>query len=159
MKRLLILLLCFMLPFSAFAEPFRVYDNAELFTAEEEITLENAIKEYRWETKTDFAILTTDDFLGENNQLVIASEFYDAMNFGIAQNKDGLIFYIDMKMRAPAISTCGSVIRLMTDEKLDRVFDAVTPLLSEGKYAEAMLTAIQEATKIHEEYWKKYISE
>lgn len=159
MKRLLILLLCFMLPLSAFAEPFRVYDNADLFTAEEENALENAIKEYRWETKTDFAILTTDDFLGENNQLVIASEFYDAMNFGIAQNKDGMIFYIDMRMRTPAISTCGSVIKLMTDEKLNRIFDAVTPLLSEGKYAEAMITAIQEATKTHEEYWKKYIYE
>lgn len=159
MKRLLILLLCFMLPFSAFAEPFRVYDNADLFTAEEEITLENAIKKYRWETKTDFAILTTDDFLGENNQLVIAGEFYGAMGFGVAENKDGMLFYIDMKMRAPAISTCGSVIRLMTDKKLDRVFDAVAPLLAEGKYAEAMLTAIQEATKIHEEYWKKYIPE
>lgn len=157
MKKLLVLLLCLILPFSAFAEPFRVYDNASLFTPEEEVALENAIKEYRWETKTDFAILTTDDFLGESNQLVIASEFYKAMGFGITQDKDGMIFYIDMRMRAPVISTRGSVARLMTDEKLDRVFNSVTLLLSEGKYAEAMLTAIQMATEMHTEYWEKYI--
>lgn len=159
MKKLLVLLLCLFFPFSAFAEPFRVYDNAELFTAEEEVTLENAIKEYRWETKTDFAILTTDDFLGENNQLTIASYFYDAMDFGITQNKDGMIFYIDMKMRAPAISTCGSVVKLVTEENLDRMFDVALPLLSEGKYAEAMQAVILEAREIHNEYWKIFIAE
>lgn len=159
MKKLLVLLLCCFVPIVSLADSFRVYDNADLFTPEEEVALENAIKEYRWETKTDFAILTTDDFLGTDNQLIIANGFYDAMGFGITMNKDGMLFYIDMNTRTHAISTCGSVMTLMSSNRLDEMFDTVTPLLSDGEYSRAMHAAIQKALDIYTEYWQTYIPE
>ena len=53
MKKIIVAVLVLMLTIStALAESFRVYDNAGLFTPEEENMLEAAILDYRWHTKT-----------------------------------------------------------------------------------------------------------
>lgn len=158
MKKLLAILLCLLLPASAFSETVRVYDNAGLFSDEEKDVLEEVISEYRRETRLDLAILTTDDYIGDGVQLYIADTFYDSVGLGIGSQKDGFVFYIDMANRIPCISTCGAAIEIFS-EKLDRLFDVSHDSLASGEYAEAMLAMIAEATAIHNEYLAQYLGE
>lgn len=157
MKKVIVLLLCLLLPVCAISETVRVYDNAGLFTQEEKDALEQSIREYRHTTKTDFAILTTDDYLGENITQIIADNFYDSLGLGIGKNHDGMIFYIDMYNRLPCFSTCGFAITLLPNESLNRLFDAAHGFLVEGKYAEATQAVIDTALVMYDEYWSQYI--
>lgn len=157
MKKIIVFLLCLLLPVFSFAETVRVYDSAGIFTQQEKEALEDAIREYRHTTKTDFAILTTDDYLGENMTKTIADNFYDSLGIGIGNYHDGMIFYIDMYNRAPCISTCGFAVTLFPDESINRLFDASHDLLSQGQYAAAMQAVIDTALAMHDEYWSQYI--
>ena len=159
MKKIFVFVLCLMIPICSIAETVRVYDNAGLFTQEEKDALEQAIRDYRHTTKTDFAILTTDDYLGENITQTIADNFYDSLGFGIGKNHDGMLFYIDMYNRVPCISTCGFAITLFPNESLNRLFDAAHVFLVEGKYAEATQAVIDTALAMHDEYWSQYIDD
>lgn len=140
MKRILVLLLCLCVAFPACADPQRVFDNAGLFTADEVERLESLILEFQKQTKTDFAVLTTDDFLGNVTDEQIwqfANDFYDKMSLGYAPSSSGVLYYIDMYNCAPCISTCG-LYTLILQDCLSDVFDAASPYLIRGQWMDAV---------------------
>lgn len=147
MKRLCALLIVICLSFStvACAEPWRVFDSAGLFTEEDIIAIEEAIFQFQRSTNFDFAVLTTDDFLGGNTK-VIGDYFYDVMNFGFGSQASGILFYIDMNQRVPCVTTMGEMI-FVFDHKLDSAFDVCVPYLQAGAYKDAVLKMIELVTE------------
>ena len=150
------LLLSLFLSANANADTTRVYDNAKCFSAEEITALEEKIHEFRLRTKTDFCILITDDFLG-NDPLAIAGIFYDSMGLGIGPNQGGIVLYIDLYNRIPAISTCGEMVLILSGDKLDSVFDSMYTFLADGEYSVAMIAAIEQVDSILADYWARWL--
>lgn len=142
---------------SANADTTRVYDNAKCFSADEIQALEDRIHEFRVRTKTDFCILTTDDFLG-NDPVAIAEIFYDSMELGIGPTKNGLVIYIDLCNRIPAICTTGEMVHIMSGDKLDKVFDSMHTFLTAGEYAMAMIVAMEQVDSTLEDYWARWLA-
>ena len=157
MKRLLVLLLVVLLSCTsvANAEPWRVFDNAGLFTLEEVETLEQAIFDFQRNTKFDFAVLTTDDYLGKNSA-EIAKAFVISENLGFGQHGSGILYYLATYdgMLFPTIS-CGGEMRDAFDQsKRKTALEIVDPFIENGEYTEAVISMIESATEAVETYKK-----
>ncbi len=114
----------------------RVFDNANVISKSEISELEAFITILRTIHNMDFIVLTSYDAeIGES--LSFADDFYDYNGFGVGPNWDGLIFFIDMNNRVPTISTCGLMIRFVTDVRLDALFDTSYDYLTAGEFGKA----------------------
>lgn len=156
MKRFIALLIVVLLLLVsvASAEPWRVFDNADLFTDEEIQAIEHAIFDFQRNTNLDFAVLTTDDYIGKENWAALADSFYDCENFGFGRKASGMLYYIDMNQRVPHISTAGEMICIFDDVAIYNAHETVHQLLAYGKYSEATLKMIELATEAVETYKK-----
>ncbi len=135
MKKIIfsILIAALLLGFSAvtaFADQW-VYDNADLFTDTEEAELEEKAAAFRTDTGMDFVILTAED--AYSSAMERADDFYDQNGFAA----DGMLYLIDMYNREAWISTSGEMVYLLTDSRIDSVFDGTNDSLSDGAYYDA----------------------
>lgn len=156
MKRFIALLIVVLLTFVsvATAEPWRVFDNAGLFSTDDISAIEQAIYVFQRNTNLDFAVLTTDDYIGKENWAALADSFYDCENFGFGRNASGMLYYIDMWQRVPYISTAGEMIGIFDDETIATAHDVSHPFLADGKYKDAVLKMIESATEAVQAYKK-----
>lgn len=157
MKRMFLIvaiILCFVS--SAFAETWRVFDNARLFTDEEIEVIEQAIFDFQRNTKYDFAVLTTDDYLGKNNA-EIARAFAVAENLGFGQYGSGVIYYLATYdgMLYPTVSCSGEMRNAFDLSKREIAVSTVDTFIENGEYAEAVLGMIASATEAVETYAKE----
>lgn len=110
MKKLFSVIVIFLLSFCSFAislaEPWRVFDSADLLNQTETEELENRILEFQRDTNMDFVVLSTDDYLGENG-FNFACFFWDNGAFGFGSDARGVIYYIDMHSCHHYIVTSG----------------------------------------------------
>ena len=157
MKKFLALFICFMLclPFGALAEPVRVIDDANLFTADEEASLYGLIADFQQETGMDFVIYTSEAAHEEGRQADIADDLYDYGGYGLDEEASGVLYFIDMYERIPYLSTTGAMIDYMTDERINAAHDASYDLLVSGRYADAAAQMIYSVFG----YWEKGIPE
>lgn len=156
MKRLMIWVIFFCMIFSScLADGFRVFDNADIFTTEEEALLEEQIAQYRMETKTDFCVLTTDDFLGRNNQLEIAELFLYSCDIGLGPSKDGVVFYLDMYHRIPAVCTSGIMTTMLSGITLDAFFSSSYSYLKNNEFYDGTNECINFSKQLVLDYWAK----
>lgn len=105
-------------------ETEKVYDFAELFTDEEEENLYKKICKYINKYDMDMAIVT----IAENNKMFAANyadDFWDYNDFGVGEDKDGILFLIDMDTREAYISTTGKAIGVYKDSYIDRMLDKI----------------------------------
>lgn len=143
MKKIIAVFIAFLFCFgSASAEPWRVFDSAGLFDEQEEEALEDAISTFQRALNLDFVVLTTDDYLGADATYDVAAFFYGHGPYGFGMDASGLIYYIDMFNRVPAIVTTGDAISALPEEHLDSVFNIAYPMLASGDYYEAVLATI-----------------
>lgn len=132
---LISLLIFYTLPSSAVIDTgLKVYDNAGLFTEDEANKLAERARELVEKSGMDVLIVTIEDAEGKSSRNY-ADDFYDDNGFGLGNDKSGLVLLIDMDNREAYISTCGSAIRLFTDDRLARMIDKITGPLSDGDYA------------------------
>ena len=158
MKKLFGFLMAFTLTISiACAEPFRVFDSADLFSPEEESALETAILDYRRSTRTDFCILTTDDYLAFDDSWEFAWTFYTRAGIGVGSGKLGALLYIDMNQRVPAIYTYLGTDAFLSDDDVSAIFDLIHPDLASGNYASAAQKALQYAQSASDAYWSRLL--
>lgn len=114
----------------------RVFDYAGLMSESEITELEALIAGMRSAYNMDFVVLTSNDALtGES--MAYADDFYDYNGFGVGAEWDGFLFIIDMNNRVPTISTCGLMIRYVTDVRLNALLDTAYNYLAEEKFASA----------------------
>ena len=123
----------------------KVYDFANLFTEQEELSLYNAITNYINSYNMDMAVVTIDN----NNKysaMDYADDFYDYNNFGIGNKYDGLLFLIDMDTREMWISTTGQAILIYDDYRIDKILDATYSYISKQQYYECANAFIEKSS-------------
>lgn len=133
---LLVFVICLLFPVSAAAEEKRVFDQAGLFTEEEETELEKSAERAGIETDMTMVIVTCSDADGKTGQ-EYADDFYDMGGFGTGDDYSGALFLIDMDNRQLVISTSGQMIDILTDVRMDRILDEVYEAAADGKYYKA----------------------
>lgn len=141
---LLLLLFCF-LPETVRADgSSRIYDDAGLFSEEEQRQMEEAILDFQTETGMDCAVASTRDARG-NSSRDYADNLYEAQGVGTGGSHDGMLYLIDLDNGEIYISTEGEMLRYLTDERLDRILDHAYEDASEGDYAKSALTVLADA--------------
>lgn len=71
-----------------------------------------------------------------------ADDYYDNGGFGMGRDHSGIIYLIDLNNDVQYVSTCGRMIGIISDQNLDRIFDAATPALSDGRWGDAAYAAV-----------------
>lgn len=123
----------------------RIFDNADLFTDEEEKLLEEQVYKSVEEMGMDLAVVTTSDASGKS-PVQFADDYYDANGFGIGEDSSGALYLIDMDNRELYISTHGGMIRYLTDDRIEVIIDEAAPYAGDGDYsgsAQAVIRAIE----------------
>lgn len=136
-KLLTALLLLTLLPCAALAGG--VFDDADLFTSSEISALEATIEDMWDAYAVDVFVLTSED-APYNRSLDYADLFYEENS----KAADGLVYFIDMRNRVPTISTSGSMIDLITDDRLNVLLDAGYDDLARGRYGDAAKAVLRQ---------------
>jgi len=118
----------------------KVYDFADLFTYDEEVSLYNHINSYIEKTGFDMAIVTT-NYNDKGSAMEYADDFYDYNDF----SKNGILFLIDMDTREYYISTTGEVIFYFDDYRIESVLDVLEYDMRSGNYNLAANRFVEEA--------------
>lgn len=124
----------------------RVYDDALLFSMEEIEQLETLATDFRTKTNMDAAFVTTDD-AGQKTARAYADDFYDEYDFGTGIDKSGFLFLIDMDNREIYISTCGSMIDILSDSRIESTLDAAYPYMKMPDFFGACKACIEKVAK------------
>ena len=128
---MMMFLLLSVLPASAAEQ--RVFDNADLLTAEEEQNLQQFCEDAKEEYDIDFAYLTTKDTEGLSTR-EYGAQFYIEQNLGVGEDYSGAIFVLDMGEREGQLVTCGEAMEMITDADADAIWDEISGYFSDGDY-------------------------
>ena len=119
----------------------RVFDQAGLFSETEIIQLEEKIAQCRKSTKMDVVIVSAYAD-GERSAEEYADDYYDYGGFGVGKKASGvlLLYYMDGPGRQGGecyISTAGTMINMLTDERIESILDDVYGDLGNRDFAGA----------------------
>lgn len=130
-----------------YAEKNFVNDQAKLFTSQEASVLAQEARTMGEKYSLDVVIVTTENGGGKSSR-EYADDFFDYNGYGLGEDRNGILFLIDMDNREAYISTSGSGIRYLTDERRERVLDDIFAVgLSNGDMygaAKAFLKSTEE---------------
>ncbi|MFY9175681.1 MAG: TPM domain-containing protein [Peptococcia bacterium] len=132
----------------ALAEKPLVIDQAELYSDSEESQLSQRAQGIGTAYQMDIVIVTTANAEGKTAR-DYADDFFDYNGYGVGDDRDGILFLIDMDNREVYISTSGMSIRYLTDLRIERILDKVfAGGLTDGLMYEATM-AFLEATEYY----------
>ncbi len=134
---------------SALALGNRVFDDADLFTSQEEAEIQARIEEICADGKTDIAVHTADHGISDTQSY--ADNYYEAGGFGVGDHHTGALFLVDMQNRITYISTEGDMIDIIDDQREEAIFDAQADYLADGDYAGAIMKALDLTQKYLQE--------
>lgn len=143
MKKISVLIaICFFLLetwIPCFAAEQRVFDEAGLFTQQEQQQLETEIQTAKETATIDLVVLTITDAEGKTAE-AYADDFYDENGFGVGSDYSGALLLIDMDHREVWISTCGKAINYLTDSRIEALLDDIYNDLVDANYYDAAVT-------------------
>lgn len=128
----LVLCLCLSLPALATEAIPRLVDNADLLTAEQELTLLEKLDEISIRQKVDLVIVTVETLDGKE-PMDYADDFQDYNGY----NPDSVLLLVSMEDRDYWIATAGYGITAVNDDAIDYLSDQIQPELSDENYAKA----------------------
>ena len=119
----------------------RVFDQAGLFSETEIIQLEEKIAQCRKSTKMDVVVVSAYAD-GERSAEEYADDYYDYGGFGVGKKASGvlLLYYMDGPGQPGGecyISTAGTMINMLTDERIESILDDVYGNLGNRDFAGA----------------------
>ena len=119
----------------------RVFDQTGLFSETEIIQLEEKIVQCRKSTKMDVVIVSAYAD-GERSAEEYADDYYDYGGFGVGKKASGvlLLYYMDGPGQPGGecyISTTGTMINMLTDERIESILDDVYGDLGNRDFAGA----------------------
>ena len=119
----------------------RVFDQAGLFSETEIIQLEEKIAQCRKSTKMD-VVIGSAYADGERSAEEYADDYYDYGGFGVGKKASGvlLLYYMDGPGQPGGecyISTTGTMINMLTDERIESILDDVYGDLGNRDFAGA----------------------
>ena len=112
-----------------------VIDDAELIKASDEKELDKKIKNIQ-KDKFDVVILTVKSLDGKSAQ-DYADDYYDNNDYGLDNEKSGVLFLVSKGDRKYHISTKGAGIKAFTDYGIGRIKEEIKPYLSDGDFFDA----------------------
>lgn len=101
-----------------------VADLADFFTPAQESQLTQQAATLGDQYQMDIIIVTTRDTGGKSAR-AYADDYFDNNGYGVGPDKNGILFLIDYANREAYISTSGSGIRYLTDQRISQILDAV----------------------------------
>jgi len=131
-------------------EKEKIYDFANLFSDSEEEELFDLINDFIDEYNIDMIVVTID----ENNKgstSKYADDFFDYNYFGIGDDKDGVIYLIDMDNREIFISTNGSAVSIYNDDIVDLMLDECYADVSINDYSSSVMSFVKISKNYYEE--------
>ncbi len=137
--------LLFALSITAFAKNPSIVDSAGLFTESQKASLEEKIQETISLTGVDIVIVTTNDTQGKTSE-AYSDDYFDYNGYGLGEERNGILFLINMGDREMHISQRGSGTNFFNDASVEAAFNVITPYASAGEYgraAETLLTYVQ----------------
>ena len=151
MKKLLLsIFIVFIIPFTVYAASVpevdkekKIYDYADVLTIEEENELYDSVTNFIKDKNLDLALVTIDDNpFGnyEEDSEEYASKFYEENDFGIGEDKSGLLILLDFNSEYSYILTYGDARIVYPDSKLENISLTPVQILTNGKYYEALKT-------------------
>lgn len=121
-----------------------VEDRAGCLTDEQERLLDQDARDLGGSYNMDLVIVTTQDTEGKST-VDYADDYFDDHGYGAGPENSGVLFLIDLEHREVYISTTGTAISYLTDERIENILDAVFDGgLADGDYygaARAFLSA------------------
>lgn len=121
----------------AAADKQRIYDEANLLTAEQISALEEVANKFSVRRETDFVIITTDDSDGKDIEKFMA-DFYDERKLGYdREHGNAAILAIDMAKRDVMLMGFYKAKERLDAERLTMIREEINPDLSAGNYYQA----------------------
>jgi uncharacterized protein len=113
----------------SFASPVRaagplVVDLADVLSEPQESALASAASELGSLYQQDIVIVTASDTGGKSAR-DYADDFFDDNGYGVGAERNGILLLIDLDNRDIYISTSGSGIQYLTDQRIESVLEAV----------------------------------
>ena len=127
-----------------------VIDDAGLIKASAEKELDKKIKNIQ-KDKFDVVLLTVKSLDGKSAQ-DYADDYYDNNDYGLDNEKSGVLFLVSKGDRKYHISTKGAGIKAFTDYGIGRIKEEIKPYLSDGDY----FNACDEFLNITKDFVKAY---
>lgn len=124
---------------------YRMFDDAEVLTEDEDNELEDALEELSLRQSFDVTIATIESMesVGADSMEQFADDLYDYCQYGYGPDMDGVLLLVSVGDRKWHISTCGYGITVFTDAGIQYLGEQMTPDMADGDYAAAFHTFIQ----------------
>jgi len=118
----------------------RVFDYAELFSADDAETLRAAIIDFQENTGYDFAILTTAEDLGTTDYQQLTDDFYVDKSLGLGMNNTAILCYLDLYGDGYYyISVFGDLKNMMVAEDIQYLIDNSMEYFQEGAFVDGFV--------------------
>ena len=124
---------------------YRMFDDAEVLTEDEDNELEDALEELSLRQSFDVVIATIESMesVGADSMEQFADDLYDYCQYGYGPDMDGVLLLVSVGDRKWHISTCGYGITAFTDAGIQYLGEQMTPFMADGDYAGAFRTFVQ----------------
>ena len=124
---------------------YRMFDDAEVLTEDEDNELEDALEELSLRQSFDVTIATIESMesVGADSMEQFADDLYDYCQYGYGPDMDGVLLLVSVGDRKWHISTCGYGITVFTDAGIQYLGEQMTPFMADGDYAGAFRTFVQ----------------
>ncbi len=141
---LVVILVVMMLGTVVTAAKDLVVDQSDVFSSSQEEQLTQSLADLGTEFNMDIVIVTTDYAEGKT-PMAYADDYFDYNDYGVGDNRDGILLLMDFDNRDVWISTRGSGIRYLTDDRINSILDNImaSGMTTENYYgaAQAFITS------------------
>lgn len=129
----------------AFDNTYKIYDYAQVLTEKEEKSIKTKIDKYIEKYNLDMVVVTV-KYYNQNTLQEYMDEFYNKNQFGIGDNKDGIIIALDLKNNIKNIDIMNYGIgnNLYSEEEKKEILNEVN---KEDKYYDKILKFINYSNK------------
>lgn len=113
----------------------RLADFADLLDADQEEELETKLNQISEDYDCDI-VVDIEESIDGMDPTAYADDFFDYNDYGMGDDKSGILFMLTMSERKWAISTHGEAISIFTDAGQEYITDNIVSYFSDGDYYE-----------------------
>lgn len=131
-----------------FDTTIKIYDYAQILNDKEEKDLKKSVDKYIEKYNIDMVLVTVKHY-NQNTLEEYMDLFYDTNKFGIGDNKDGIMFTLDLKKQDLGIKTFGITNDLYSENELNKI---LTKVNKKDNTKDKLSTFIKYSNKYIDEY-------
>lgn len=115
-----------------------VYDGANLLSISDERELSDRLREISHADGVQVVVATVQSTEGQSADYYV-NYFYDSMDLGYGESRDGILLLVSMSNRQYRILSNGSAADVITMDAIDSISESISSYLTEGDYYNAFL--------------------